>query len=147
MPERKLPIRRFERREQDIQLVEPGGSSKAPEWILSKEQLSVRFQKLITAFEGIRMQVIQKEQENELIPVVFKARISEDALAKPHRKKISSLFRVRGRNNMLGPVDLDEVAVKVPTAKDADAIIHNLKNIDANAHALSAVTEIERFAP
>ena len=147
MPERKLPIRRFERREQDIQLVEPGGSSKAPEWILSKEQLSVRSQKLITAFEGIRMQVIQKEQENELIPVVFKARISEDALAKTHRKKISSLFRVRGRNNMLGPVDLDEVAVKVPTAKDADAIIHNLKNIDANAHALSAVTEIERFAP
>lgn len=143
----RLPIKFFAKRDADNLRVEPGFSENPPKWLLSGDELVSRSKSLVSAFEVVRTEAARRERENSLIPLVFKAEIIEDALAKSHRKEISSLFGPGGRDSILGLADANEVMVKVETAAEADAIAKNLRNIDGYARALSAVKGIEAFDP
>lgn len=143
----RLPIKFFAKREVDNFRVEGGGSDTLPRWVLSEDELAVRSRNLVHVFESLRAEVIKKEESNSLIPLVITAGIIDDAAAKSHRREVRSLFQAGGKNNVLGPVDADEILVKVESSKEADAIIEKLSNTIGYARALSAVKSIEGFSP
>ena len=53
MEDKKLPIKFFAKREKDTQLVEGGGNSDNPKWVLNIEDAKIRALKLSNELETI----------------------------------------------------------------------------------------------
>lgn len=147
MADEKLPIKFFAKREIDNLRTEAGGSEDLPKWILSEEKLAIRSQGFVHVLEGFKKEVIKKEQSKSLIPLVFKARIVDDATAKTHRREVRSLFRTGPSNNVLGLGEADEIIIKIENSKETDTIIRRLKDTEKYMYALSCMDSIEEFNP
>lgn len=143
----RLPIKFFHRREADSLRQEGGGGNDPPKWVLGEKELVARSQSLIHSLEGLKANISKKEEKKSLIPLVITAEIIEEAIAKSHRTEVSRLFRVSGRDNIIGLADVGEIMVKVESAGEIDAIIKKLYNIHGYERALSAVRSIEGFSP
>lgn len=147
MSDDKLLIKFFSKREVDNQFVEGGGSNEPPKFILGQDELLIKSKAFIDVFQDLKASVIERECEKSFIPVVFKAKIIDDASAKTHRKEVNALFKTGIENNILGLVEEDELIIKIDNSKKADSIIERLKNTQKYAHALSAIDTISNFEP
>jgi hypothetical protein len=148
MNDEKLPIKFFAKRDIDILQNEPGGNNNPPKWILGEEELMRRSQDYIDIFKEFEKQLLEKEQNDSLLPLVFKAKIIDDAMAKTHRREICKLFRTKDSgSNVLGLSAAKEIIVKVETSKEASGIINRLKNAKIYNHAISSIDNIDIFYP
>ncbi|EYE87382.1 hypothetical protein Q428_13650 [Fervidicella metallireducens AeB] len=118
-----------------------------PKWVLEEEQLASKSKAFISAIEVFKQEVLKKEQANSLVPVVIKAKIIDDAIAKTHRREVSNLFRTGTTNNVLGLAESDEIIIKLEGSRETEVIIERLQNTDKYAYALSCIDSIEGFRP
>lgn len=88
MADERLPIKFFAKREVDNMRVEPGGGGEPPKFVsrLSEEELMTRSKAFVDVVQTFKVEVLKKERENSLIPVVFKTKIIDDAAAKTHKR-------------------------------------------------------------
>lgn len=147
MTNEQLPIKFFAKREVDNMRVEAGGGGDPPKFVLSQEELEIKSRNFENVINEFKKDVLIKESENSLIPVVFKTKIIDDATAKTHRIEVSNLFRIGTNNNILGLVDEDELLIKVTDSKEIEKILERIKNTQRYAHALSAIDSISNFNP
>ena len=143
----QLPIVFFDQREIDNLRIEGGGSTTLPKWMLSEEDLANRSKTFIHAFEGFRTEVLRKQKEDSLIPLVVTARIIDDAIAKAHRIEIHKLFQTSRKTSILGLAEANELVIKLESDKEVEGILAKVKDIDNYGWALSAVEGISRFTP
>ena len=127
MADERLPIKFFARREVDNQRVEGGGDSKPPKFMLDGNDLVLKAKGYEDIFENFMEQVSRKENKESIVPFVFRAKLIEDAKAKTHRSKVTSLFKVGTENNVIGLADVDEILVKLEDRRDVGKIIKKLK--------------------
>jgi len=148
MAKEKLPIKFFAKREVDNLRVEGGGTSKPPKWVITEpELLEYKSNEFITVLDSFKEKL--KMRENSSVPVVFKAKLNENAKAKSHRGKVNELFRKnkRDESNIIGLIRDDEVIVKLNDMQQTIDIIGKIKNVKKNFFALSCIEKIEEFEP
>jgi len=147
MNKEKLPIKFFLPRDADESKNEPGGRENFPAWILSGsdlEQRAVMLWKDINQFSSF---IEEREKRNSAIPFVFVAKMNRNATAKTHRAKISSLFQVGNRNNIIGLSDSDELVVKIHSSNDLSKISKRLSDFEQNRYAISCIESVQKFEP
>lgn len=147
MADERLPIKFFAKREVDNMRVEASGGGDPPKFVLNPEELIIKSRVFVDTFQEFKTEVLKKERENSLIPVVFKTKIIDDAAAKTHRREVSNLFRTGTDNNVLGLAEEDELIIKVDDSREVDKILERLRNTQRYAHALSAIDSITNFEP
>lgn len=144
MKEGKLPIKFFSKREEDGQQVEGGGSNKPPRWILSNEELYTQQKVLLSQLDGIFDKIKWDERDN--IPVVLKAEMNKDAIAKTHRRRLKDLFATV-TDNVIGMFNEKTLMVKVPSIQDETTIRKNIFDSEKYAYAISGIDNIKLFHP
>lgn len=148
MKRKNLPIRIFSKRENvDECYVEGMGSNDLPKWALTGEYLRERVQKLSDELEYEKEYFENRKSEYKFIPLTITAKISEDAVAKSYRKKITNIFNINKKNNLVGMIDDSEVIVKLDSKEDLKLVKQQLEKFDKNIVAISAIEDIVRFKP
>lgn len=110
--EKLLPIKFFEKRKKDEQLTEAGGSKIPPKWVLQGDALTQHAQQLSGSMAKVSASFAAHNQEEHELPMVMTTTITEDALAKTHRKAVVDLLNSDNSANVIGiePDRADEEA-------------------------------------
>lgn len=139
----KLPIKFFSKREEDNQRVEGGGNQNLPKWILEGSELIEKSQKLSNSIENI---LNNEKWENRVVPIVIEAKLSEDALAKSHRKKIQDIFFTT-KNNVIGISKKATLIIRVDSEEQGRKIKENMLNTEDNFYGLSGIENVMKYTP
>ena len=100
--EKLLPIKFFEKRKVDEQLTEAGGSKTPPKWVLEGDALTQHAQQLSGSMAKVSASFEAYKQEEHELPMVMTTIITEDALAKTHRKAVVDLLNSDNNANVIG---------------------------------------------
>ena len=115
--EKLLPIKFFEKRKVDEQLTEAGGSKTPPKWVLQGDALIQHAQQLSGSMAKVSASFEAYKQEEHDLPMVMTTTITEDALAKTHRKAVVDLLNSDNNANVIGiEPDRREIEVSSPEA-------------------------------
>ena len=147
MVNERLPIKFFAKREVDNFRVEGGGSADDPLWVYSGDELKRHADSFVDAFSDFQWIIRSKEEKGSLVPFVFKAKIRDDVIAKTHRREIRNLFEVRGKSNVLGLAEPDELIIKIEKSSEAKDISDRLKNVEQNRYGISCLKGVHRYEP
>lgn len=147
MVNERLPIKFFAKREVDNLRVEGAGSTDEPPWVYSGDELKRHAESFLEAFSDFQSVIRGKEEEGAVVPFVFKAKIRSDVIAKTHRREIRNLFEVRGKSNVLGLVDPDELIIKIEKSSEARDISNRIKNAEQNRYGISCLEGVYRYEP
>lgn len=131
-----LPIKFFEKRKIDEQLTEPGGGKKLPKWVLKDEELTSHSKHLIENTTNISLKFEKYKEENHTLPMVISTEMTEDALAKSHRKQVVDLLNSDKRLNVIGIAPNHEI-------EPMDETENNKSEIKETRKILSLVTTDE----
>ena len=142
--EERLPIKFFSKRDEDNQHVEGMSSSDPPKWFLEGEALDIKMKMLESELDSV-FSNIDWESRNSM-PVVIKAELNNDAIAKTHRRKIQSIFSTSS-NNVIGMGKENTLLVNVASSDEKEKIKRNLKNTGQFAYAISGIDYIEAYKP
>lgn len=151
MAEKILPIKFFQKREKDWQDTEGGGSGKLPKWVLQGQELATRSKQLRTYLRSVSRRMVSSE--SKALPIIFKAKLDDDATAKSHREAITSLFNLGGKVNVIGVLGLNELLIKVDNVDDISQIEANISRAMgtevsvAIAKGVSAIEELTDISP
>ncbi|WP_046216254.1 S8 family peptidase [Paenibacillus wulumuqiensis] len=129
----------------DDRQTEGGGSGNLPAWVLRGEELAIRSQTLINDLSALESIVDKKTSEYQAIPVVIKAKMLEEALAKSHRSEIIELFERKEYEKAIGLSNDDELLIRIDDTNEFKGIIRNISRYENNARAISAIKEITAF--
>ncbi|OYU95636.1 MAG: hypothetical protein CFE21_10885 [Bacteroidetes bacterium B1(2017)] len=152
MAEKNLPIKFFEKRQKDEQDTE-GGGGKLPEWVLKGEALSAKSRVLQSYLSKLSDKIKTKSASNNFLPTVFKARLSDDAIAKSHRGDLSKIFNVHNKLNVIGFTGENDILVKVDEENDLRLIEQNFKKAEEDFQSItiqkgiSSISELVDFDP
>ena len=144
MEDKKLPIKFFAKREKDTQLVEGGGNSDNPKWVLNIEDAKVRSLKLSNELEIIENKF--DTMKESFIPIVVRSKIAEDAKAKSHRKEIRKIFNTKS-NNLIGLDNSEDLLIKIETKEDLKQIKDNINETEKNIYGISCIEDIKQYIP
>ncbi len=148
MPDDLLPIKIMEKRlHVDERETEGGGDSSPPKWLLSGKGLVQKSQVLINELSVAKREIENKLKIYENIPTVLSAVIIDDAIAKSHRSEISSFFRVKNNERVIGLSDNNELLIRVDNIVEIESMEKNLIKYDKNSKTVSAINELQAFKP
>ena len=148
MAKKNLPIKLFQKRKIDERRTEGGGDSKPPKWILKDKELEERAQFLLESFDEITEKFASRSSHGDFIPIAIKVDISENAIAKSHRKDIRRLFYGKNsKNNVIGFIDSNTLLVKLDSLDESGQVQANIRNFNRYAKSVSAVESIQIFKP
>lgn len=121
--EKLLPIKFFEKRKIDEQLTEAGGNGELPKWVLKDESLIQHAQYLSSGMSQIAANFEMHKKEEHELPMVMTTTITEDALAKSHRKAIVDLLNSDSNPNVIGiePAKKTKYEAESDTTSQADS--------------------------
>lgn len=143
MEKESLPIKFFAKREEDKQRVEGGGGKNLPKWILSGDDLNERSNQLRVELDSIFTNINWEKRQS--VPVVIKAQMSDDSLAKSHRGKIKELFATKS-SNIIGLYDENTLMIKVADKEDEQIIRNKISKTEQYAYALSCIESLSMFS-
>ncbi|MGW8822206.1 S8 family peptidase [Paenibacillus lautus] len=148
MSKKNLPIKIFEKRfEVDDRQTEAGGSDQPPRWVLSGAELRSKSEILTDDLTIVESRINQKFSKHNKIPVVIKAKLTNDSIAKSHRSELTQFFNSKNREKTIGFSDNQELLIRIDKPTEISRINNNLKNYDKNAKAISSIEGIEVFEP
>ena len=147
MDTERLPIKFFAPREIDELLIEGGGNTDIPNWVLEGRDLEQRAAELSLAFEQFTSDIAERLSRRSVVPFVFVAKMCDDATAKSRRSDISALFHSGDRSNIIGLADSDELIVKINTFVQMNEISKRLHDYNRNSFGISCLEAFQRFQP
>lgn len=148
MKKKNLPIKIFEKRlEIDERQTEAGGNSQPPRWVLSGQELKTKSEILADELQIAEIRVNEKFKKYDNIPVVLKAKLIDDAIAKSHRSELTQFFHGKKGEKTIGFSENQELLIRIDKPEELKQINKNLKDYDRNAKAISGVQGIEVFEP
>jgi hypothetical protein len=148
MPEKKnLPVKLFNKREQDAFLNEPGGSNDLPNWVLPLAVLEAKCEEFRDSLAETEQLISSRPPGREFIPAVITVTINREAIAKSHRDAIGKVFNRKRENNFIGMADDLEFLIKVEDQSHLSSILRALERPAANPVGLSAIDELGAFKP
>lgn len=121
-----LPIKFFEKRTMDEMHTEAGGGDTIPKWQLQDAELKQRSEHLAGGMAKVAEVFQERKQADHELPLVMATTISEDSIAKTHRKSIVNLLTSDSSSNVIGVDVVNEdyqaptIAVPEPTQKSDD---------------------------
>lgn len=116
-----LPIKFFEKRKQDDQITEAGGSKELPKWVKQGDDLTQHSQHLAGKMTEVVEVFASRKQETHELPMILATTINENAIAKSHRKAVVDLLNSDSQSNVIG---IDPV---IPTSKTEKSDSHSDK--------------------
>lgn len=147
MNHEKLPIKFFASREVDELKVEAGRSSEVPNWVLTGDELARRADQLNQDLQQLAMVMNERVARKSAVPLVFVAKMCDDATAKSRRGEITSLFQTNNKSNIIGLFSSDELMVKLDSAYQMNEISERLKDFKRNNYAISCLETFWGFHP
>ncbi len=171
MMAKELPIKFFEKRIIDEQLTEPGGNKEFPKWVLKDDDLAIRSQRLAEGLAQVAAIFELYRVEERALPMVMITTVTEEAIAKTHRRAIVDLLNSDNNANVIGiePVrkkkstdasedDISRPDVKTKEPKETrklmsivttDTLISNINNAlqdtQGSAKIISSIADIKPF--
>ena len=97
-----LPIKFFEKRKIDEQLTEAGGNSDLPKWVKQDADLAQHAQHLSAGVSRVTEGFEAYRQEEHTLPMVMTTTLTEEALAKSHRKAVVDILNSDNNPNVIG---------------------------------------------
>ncbi|WP_431809875.1 S8 family serine peptidase [Brevibacillus agri] len=148
MKKKNLPIKIFEKRlDIDDRQTEPGGNAQPPKWVLSGSELKTKSEILTDELQIVETRVNEKFKKYDNIPVVLKAKLVDDAIAKSHRSELTQFFHAKKLEKTIGFSENQELLIRIDKPVELNQIHKNLQDYDKNAKAISGVEGIEVFEP
>lgn len=134
------------RKETDERETEGGGdNSKLPDWVMEGPVLEKHSRNLMGSLSSLEQFVSKKTKQFQAIPVVIKAKVNDDALAKSHRTAINEFFQKKGKDKTIGLTKNNELFVRVDSSNEFKQMAEKLSNFDDNAKAISALENLDPF--
>lgn len=133
------------RKETDERETEGGGDKKLPDWVMEGEALENHSRTLMGSLSPLEQFVSKKTKQFQAIPVVIKAKVIDDALAKSHRTAINEFFQKKGKDKTIGLTNSNELFVRVDNANEVKQLAEKLYKFDENAKAISALENLNPF--
>jgi len=147
MNNEKLPIKFFAHRDIDKRRVEGGGNNDPPNWLLPEEELTKRAFDLNEEFNALKLEIIKRNEKESTIPIVFLAKLCEDATAKSRRHDVTSMFQTKEHSNVIGMTSSDELMIRIDSIEDMEQISSRITDPDNNKYALSCLESFSLFKP
>ena len=144
---KNLPIKVFEKRKEDDRKTEGGGSKNLPDWFLSGKELDEQVRYLHSIISGLNEIFDEKNSIGDFLPTVVSTNLIDNAIAKSHRGKVSQIFNVSEKNNVIGFGEDNTLLIKIDNREDLDLIGKNIRKVDKHAFGISAIEEIKLFEP
>ncbi|MEH6955119.1 S8 family peptidase [Neobacillus drentensis] len=146
---KKLPIKIFEKRqEMDERLTEGGGNDNKPKWVLQGEDLKNKATILSDDLDLTQSKIEKKLSKYKGTPAILKAKISDNIIAKSHRKDLSKFFSPNSQEEkLIGISGNQEFLIKIDNPKQLAGIKQNLSQFERNDKAISGIDSIESFEP
>ncbi|MDR3211728.1 MAG: hypothetical protein LBU79_07420 [Planctomycetota bacterium] len=143
----RLPIKMSQPHQNDTRRTKGVGRQIIPPWVLQGEDLFLRAEKLAADFATVTPLIEKMLTTQSIIPVVFKAKICEDATANSRRHDIVSLFQFPQKNNIIGLYGDTELLVKICDTADANEVGDRLRRPEAFPRAISCLEKLSPFTP
>lgn len=140
----KLPIKIFEKRDQDLFRVE-GNASNPPPWILSGNELKIKANSLIANLLSSTIAASQSNSKPKFIPDILEIEIFEEAKAKSHKKYISNFWNSNNKITEIGLEKDNKLLVRVDNIDALEAVQKKLNEPERYAYAISAMEKISLF--
>ena len=148
MPDEKLPIKLFSKRDdQDERRTEGGGSAVLPPWVLSDTELVAKASEFRQALAETAQVIASRPQDRDFIPAVVKVSFKQEALAKTHRTEVGRLFNRKNEYNFIGLSEDLDFLLRVDSAVHLDFINRNMEQATAFPVGVSAIEEMKSFKP
>lgn len=146
---RNLPVKLFEKRKEiDERLVEGGGGGDLPKWVLKGEALKSRAQDFMEVLSSVEEVFEKRSESRRFIPVVVKAELNTEAIAKTHRKEIAKLFKTTNEESgLIGFTENKELLIKLNNRKALEEVEEKLLHYDRNSQGISSINYLESFSP
>jgi hypothetical protein len=124
---KKLPIKIFEKRqEMDERLTEGGGNDNKPKWVLQGEDLKNKATILSDDLDLTQSKIEKKLSKYKGTPAILKAKISDNIIAKSHRKDLSKFFSPNSQEEkLIGISGNQEFLIKIDNPKQLAGIKQN----------------------
>lgn len=144
----KLPIRLFEKREQDLLNNEPGGRGNPPNWILEEERLRQHAKDIYNSFDNaIQYYDSMRKKQPDFIPLTLEVEVIEDAKAKTHKKELNKFLGVSEKTKEIALKGDDKLLVKVDSINDLESLKQKTTDYEKFKYPLSAISQVEIFTP
>ena len=130
-----LPIKFFEKRKIDEQLTEAGGNNEPPKWVLKDGELAAHSQHLTIGLSKVAANFEIHKNEEHALPMVMTTAVTEEALAKTHRKAIVDLLNSDSNANVIG-IEPDRKLKSETAAVDSSRMEPKKEEPRATSHLL-----------
>ncbi|PFX53371.1 S8 family peptidase [Bacillus toyonensis] len=141
----KLPVKFFEKRENDLLKIE-GGPSSLPKWILQGKEL-IQKSEMISHSLDVIIDEFSRKKDPLFVPQIIKVEIGEEAKAKSHKKEVSYFFKVSENTGEIGLQGDNQLLIKVDSLDALNEIKNKASQYVKNSYALSAMVDISEFIP
>jgi hypothetical protein len=150
--ERNLPIKFFQKRENDESSVEGMGDNTLPKWV-NKDTIyekSIEFREILSEV-GTKLEA--KVANNNNVPTVVRLKLYKTALAKNSRREVSNIFNVDKKLNVFGFNGSEELLIKIDNKHDLTKIISNFsKSENSNLNnkiilGICSINELQIYIP
>lgn len=143
----KLPIRMFQKRKEiDERQTEGGGNDVPPSWVLQGEELGLHSRQLASKLAVVEKKAADKLKKYKNVPIVLKANIVQEALAKSHRSEITELLVNKQPDKAFGINDDNDLLVRIDDTDELRRMEVKLDSFKDNAKAISAIKSIEAYS-
>lgn len=149
-----LPIQMVRTRgSQDVFKKEASGSNDIPNWITDKV-VRKNAKIILERLDSLNALFEEKEASNqENLPILLTAYLYKLATAKSHRKSTRSIFNLRGKPNIIGLENINQLIVKIENRTDLNQIKRNLNGYNTQSMSkekrsgIASIVDLKLFTP
>jgi len=146
MKDKLLPIKFFQKRENDQLETEGMNNKDLPKWAnVSPENIEIRSKNLKDVVNSAGKLLKEKQANDNFIPVVLRVQLNDDARAKSPRKNLDELFKSRREHNIIGMDEDGGIMVKVESEQDINEIQNKASNVENFKLALASIDDEDIF--
>lgn len=134
------------RKDYDDRSTEGGGDSREPSWVVHGDALFTHISRLRSDIREIKGALVKREEKEHVLPMVMSTTVHNEALAKSHRGRITSVLDSDGSDNVIGMEGNDRILSLVSDMAVLDSM-EKLLCMEDNATVISSISEMEQYQP
>ena len=122
------------------------GDSREPSWVLHGDALSEHISQLHSDIQEMKGALTKREEKEHVLPMVMSTTVHNEALAKSHRGRITSVLDSDGADNVIGMDGNDRILSLVSDMAVLDSM-EGLLCVEENAAVISSISGMEEYQP